>query len=69
MKNYHSRTCLGVKAGLYVSLGLVVNILAIFSSAYILKKNKRIKRYHIKRIGCLLLMSINIIIFDQETEQ
>ena len=42
-----------------VSLGPVVNILAIFSNAYILK-NKRIKIYHIKGIGCSLLISINI---------
>ena len=41
-------------------LGPVVNILAIFSNAYILKKNKRIKIYHIKGIGCSLLISINI---------
>ena len=34
----------------------------------ILEKNKRIKRYHIKGIGCPLLISINIVIFDQETE-
>ena len=43
------------------SLGPVVNILAIFSNANILKKN-------IKGIGCPLLISINII-FDQETEK
>ena len=42
------------------SLGPVVNILAIFSKANILKKNKRIKIYHIKGIGCPLLISINI---------
>ena len=42
-----------------LSLGSVVNILAIFSNANILK-NKRIKRYHIKGIGCPLLISINI---------
>ena len=41
------------------SLGPVVNILAIFSNANILK-NKRIKIYHIKGIGCPLLISINI---------
>ena len=41
------------------SLGPVVNILAIFSIANILK-NKRIKIYHIKGIGCPLLISINI---------
>ena len=41
------------------SLGPVVNILAIFSNAYIVK-NKRIKIYHIKGIGCPLLISINI---------
>ena len=42
-----------------LSLGPVVNILAIFSNAdiaNILKKNKRIKRYHIKGIGCPLLI-------------
>ena len=37
------------------SLGPVVNILAIFSNA-----NIRIKIYHIKGIGCLLLISIYI---------
>ena len=42
------------------SLGPVVNILAIFSNANILKKNMSIKIYHIKGIGCLLLISINI---------
>ena len=47
------------------SLGPVVNILAIFSNANVLK-NKRIKRYHVKGIGCPLLISINI---DQETEK
>ena len=41
------------------SLGPVVNILAMFSNAYILK-NKRIKIYHIKGIGCPFLISINI---------
>ena len=46
------------------SLGPVVNILAIFSNANILK-NKRIKIYHIKGIGCPLLISI----FDQGTEK
>ena len=40
------------------SLGPVVNILAIFSNANILK-NERIKIYHIKGIGCPLLISIN----------
>ena len=50
------------------SLGPVVNILAIFSIANILK-NKRIKIYHIKGIGCPLLISINIVIFDQGTEK
>ena len=52
------------------SLGPVVNILAIFSNANILK-NKRIKIYHIKGIGCPLLISINIniVIFDQGTEK
>ena len=50
------------------SLGPVVNILAIFSNANILK-NKIIKRYHIKGIGCQLLISINIDFFDQETEK
>ena len=50
------------------SLGPVVNILAIFSNANILK-NKRIKIYHIKGIGCPLLISINIDIFDQGTEK
>ena len=39
-----------------ISPGPVVNILAIFSNANILK-NKRIKIYHIKGIGCLLLIS------------
>ena len=43
----------------FVSLGPVVNILAIFSNANILK-NKRIKIYQIKGIGCPLLISINI---------
>ena len=55
-----------------LSLGPVVNILAIFSNANIadiLKKNKRIKRYHIKGIGCPLLNLIDIVIFDQETEK
>ena len=51
------------------SLGPVVNILEIFSNANILKKNKRIKIYHIKGIGCPLLISINIVIFDQGTEK
>ena len=41
------------------SLGPVVNILAIFSNANILK-NKRIRIYHIKGSGCPLLISINI---------
>ena len=41
------------------SLGPVVNILTIFSNANILKKNKRIKIYHNKVIGCSLLISIN----------
>ena len=50
------------------SLGLVFNILAIFSNANILK-NKRIKKYHIKGIGCPSLISINIVISDQETEK
>ena len=50
------------------SLGPVVNILAIFSNANILK-NKRIDIYHIKGIGCPLLISINIVIFDQGTEK
>ena len=49
------------------SLGPVDNILAIFSNANILKI-KRIKRYHIKDVGCQLLISINIVIFDQEAE-
>ena len=48
-----------------VSLGPVVNMLAIFSNANTLK-NKRIKIYHIKGIGCPLLISI---IFDQGTEK
>ena len=48
------------------SLGPVVNILAIFSNAIILK-NKTIKIYHIKRIGCPLFISINI--SDQGTEK
>ena len=39
------------------SLGPVVNILAIFSNAKLLKY-KRIKIYHIKGIGCPLLISI-----------
>ena len=51
------------------SLGPGVNILAIFSNANILKKNKRMKIYHIKGIGCPLLISINIVIFDQGTEK
>ena len=37
------------------SLGLVVNILTIFSNANILKK-----KYNIKGTGCPLLISINI---------
>ena len=49
-------------------MGSVVNILAIFSSANILK-NKSIKRYHIIGIGCPLLISINIVIFDQKTDK
>ena len=48
-----------------IILGPVVNIWATFSNAYILK-NKRIKGYNIKGIGCPLLISIN---FDQETEK
>ena len=51
------------------SLGPVVNILTIFSNANILKKNKRIKRCHIKGIGWPLVISIKIDIFDQETEK
>ena len=49
------------------SLGPVINILAIFSNANILK-SKRIKIYHIKGIGCPLLISINIdnIRYDSE---
>ena len=47
------------------SLGPVVNILAIFSNAYILK-NKIIKRYHIKGIGCPLVISINIDILTRK---
>ena len=50
-------------------MGPVVNILAIFINAYILKKNKRIKRYRIKGIGYPLLISINIVIFDQEMDK
>ena len=50
------------------SLGPVVKILAIFSYANFLK-NKRTKRCHIKGIGCPLVISINIDIFDQETEK
>ena len=42
-----------------ISLGPVVNILAIFSNANNLK-NKRIKIYHIKGIGWPLLISIDI---------
>ena len=49
-------------------LGPVVNIMTIFSNANILK-NKRTKRCHIKGIGCPLVISINIDIFDQETEK
>ena len=56
---------LWVEGSVLAYLGPVVNILAIFSTANVLK-NKRIKRYHIKGIGCLLLISIN---FDQETEK
>ena len=42
------------------SLGPVVNILAIIiSNAKILKKLEN-KRYHIKGMGCPLLISINI---------
>ena len=48
------------------SLGPVVNMLAIFSIANIVK-SKRIKIYHIKGIGCPLFISINI--FDQRTEK
>ena len=50
------------------SLGPVVNILAIFSNANILKKYRK-KIYHIKGISCPLLISINIDIFDQGTEK
>ena len=50
------------------SLGPVLNILAIFSNANFLK-NKKIKIYHIKGIGCPLFISINIAIFDQGTEE
>ena len=49
------------------SLGPVVNILAIISNANVLK-NMKIKRYCIKGIGCPLLISTYIVIFDQETE-
>ena len=42
-----------------ISLGPVVNSLAIFSNANIMK-NKRIKIYHIKGIGCPIFISINI---------
>ena len=42
------------------SLGPVVNILAIFSNAISILKNKTIKIYHIKGIGCPLFISINI---------
>ena len=52
-----------------LSLGPVVNILAILSNANILKKNKRIEIFHIKGIGCSLLISINIDIFDQRSEK
>ena len=48
------------------SLGPAVNILAIFSNANILIKNKRIKRYHIKSIACPLLISINIVILTKK---
>ena len=44
----HTKTALCIK---HISLGPVVNILAIFSNTDIQKKNKRIKRYHIKGIG------------------
>ena len=52
-----------IKAGRsFVSLGSVVNILAIFSNANILK-NKRIKICHINGIGCPLLISIKDMTF------
>ena len=50
------------------SLGPVVNILAIFSNANILK-NKRIKIYHIKGIGCPLLISINIFTKERKNKK
>ena len=50
------------------SLGPVVNILAIFFYANILKI-MRIKRHSIKGVGSPLLVSVNIVIFDQETEK
>ena len=50
------------------SLGPVVNILAIFANANIIK-NKRIKLNHINDIGRPLLNSINIVIFDQGMEK
>ena len=48
------------------SLGPVVNIVAIFSKAYAILsyayilKLKRIKRYHVKGIGSMLLILINM---------
>ena len=50
------------------SLGQVVNILAIFSNAYILK-NKRIKICHIKGIGCPLFISINILTKERKNKK
>ena len=53
-----------VSARVKDSLGPVVNILAIFSNANILKKIRE-KKY----TGCPLLISTNIVIFDQGTEK
>ena len=54
-----------------LSLGPVVNILAIFSNANIanILKNKRIKRNHIKGIGYPLLILIDIIILTKKRKK
>ena len=57
-----------VQLSVIVSLGPVVNILALFSNANILKF-KKIKGYQIKGFGFLLLISVKIVFFDQETEK
>ena len=52
----------------YSSLGPVVYILAIFSNANILK-NKRIKIYQIKGIGCPLLISMSFLTKERENDK